>query len=174
MSSVRPRLTADARREQIVAAARSEFAAHGYQATTTDAIARRAGVSQPYVVRLFGTKQALFLAAADSCFTQLHEVFTTAAAAAPPGQKLDAMGAAYRDLVADRELLALQLHFFAACAADPSLREIGNQRFAALIEHERALSGASEGELIRFNALGMLINVATALGLELDYSSALT
>jgi AcrR family transcriptional regulator len=165
-------MSADERREQIVAAARSEFAAHGYQAATTDAIARRAGVSQPYVVRLFGTKQALFLAVADDCFAQLHAVFTAAAEGAPPGRKLDAMGEAYRELVADREILALQLHFFAACAADPSLREIGHQRFAALIAHEQALSGASEGELIRFNALGMLINVATALGLELDYDSA--
>ena len=73
MSSVRTRMTADERREQIVAAARAEFAAHGYQAATTDAIARRAGVSQPYVVRLFGTKQALFLAVADSCFQQVHD-----------------------------------------------------------------------------------------------------
>jgi len=168
MSSVRTRLSADERRAQIVAAGRSEFAAHGYQATTTDAIARRAGVSQPYVVRLFGTKQALFLAVADSCFEQLHDTFSAAAAAAPEGEKLTAMGKAYRELVADREVLALQLHFFAACAADPSLREIGHERFAGLIAHERELSGASETELIRFNAAGMLINVATALGLEID------
>jgi len=92
---------------------------------------------------------------------------------APEGEKLTAMGKAYRDLVADRELLALQLHFFAACAADPSLRDIGHARFAGLIAHEAELSGASEGELIRFNALGMLINVATALGLELNLDAAL-
>src|SRR3954471_6952931 len=171
MSSVRTRMSADERRAQIVTAARAEFAAHGYLAATTDAIARRAGVSQPYVVRLFGTKQALFLAVADSCFEQLHDAFSAAAEAAPEGEKLTAMGHAYRDLIADREVLALQLHFYAACAADPSLRQIGHDRFAALIAHERELSGASENELIRFNAAGMLINVATALGLELDLSA---
>jgi AcrR family transcriptional regulator len=171
MSSVRTRLTADERREQIVAAARAEFAERGYQAATTDAIARRAGVSQPYVVRLFGTKRALFLAVADGCFAQIHDVFSAAAEGAPPGQKLNAMGDAYRDLVADREVLALQLHFFAACAADPSLKEIGHERFAALIAHEEQLSGASQGELIRFNAAGMLLNVATALGLEIDFDA---
>src|SRR5262245_43839307 len=136
MSSVRPRLTADERREQIVAAARAEFAEHGYQAATTDAIARRAGVSQPYVVRLFGSKRALFLAVADSCFQQLRDVFSAAAEGAPPGEKLTAMGKAYRDLVGDREMLTLQLQFFAACAGDPSLRDIGHQHFAALIAHE--------------------------------------
>jgi AcrR family transcriptional regulator len=171
MSSVRTRLSADERREQIVTAARAEFAAHGYQAATTDAIARRAGVSQPYVVRLFGTKRALFLAVAESCFQQLRGVFSTAAEGVPDGEKLTAMGNAYRDLVGDREVLALQLHFFAACAGDPSLREIGRQQFAALIAHEQAVSGASEAELIRFNAAGMLINVATALGLEIDFDA---
>ena len=171
MSSVRTRLTADERREQILTAARAEFAARGYQAATTDAIARRAGVSQPYVVRLFGTKRALFLAVADSCFQQVHAVFSEAAAAAGEGDKLDAMGAAYRALIADSEVLALQLHFYAACAGDPSLREGGRERFVALRDHIRRLSGASEGELIRFNAMGMLINVATALELELDFGA---
>jgi AcrR family transcriptional regulator len=163
-------MTADERREQILHAARSEFAERGYHAATTDAIARRAGVSQPYVIRLFGTKQALFLGVADSCFRQVHDVFTEAAAGAPPGEKLAAMGAAYRNLISDREVLALQLHFYAACAGDESLRRGGRERFEGLIEHIRELSGAPQDELIRFNALGMLINVATALDLELDLS----
>lgn len=33
----------------------------GTTTTTTDAVAREAGVSQPYVVRMFGTKRDLFL-----------------------------------------------------------------------------------------------------------------
>ncbi len=169
MSSVRTRMTADERREQIVQAARSEFAARGYAAATTDAIAARAGVSQPYVIRLFGTKQALFLAVADDCFHQLHDVFTAAAEAAPPGEKMTAMGTAYRELISDREVLALQLHFYAACAADETLRPGGRERFAGLMEHIGKLSGASQAEVIRFNAVGMLINVATALDLELDF-----
>ena len=127
-------------------------------------------MSQPYVIRLFGTKQALFLAVADGCFRQVHDVFTEAAAGAPPGEELAAMGAAYRNLITDREVLALQLHFYAACAGDESLRAGGRERFEGLIEHIRELSGAPQDALIRFNALGMLINVATALDLELDLS----
>ena len=38
------------------------FGARGYEGATTDEVARAAGVSQPYVVRLFGTKENLFLA----------------------------------------------------------------------------------------------------------------
>lgn len=168
MSSVTTRMSADERREQILAAARTEFATSGYHAATTDAIARRAGVSQPYVVRLFGTKQALFMGVADACFRQLHEVFATAAEAAPEGEKLAAMGEAYRALVTDREVLALQLHFYAACAGDETLRPAARERFEALFEHQRTLSGASQDELIRFNAVGMLINVATALDLNIQ------
>jgi hypothetical protein len=37
------------------------------------------------------------------------------------------------------------------------------------MEHIGKLSGASQAEVIRFNAVGMLINVATALDLELDF-----
>ena len=50
----------DARRSS--SAARTVFAERGY-AASTDQVARAAGVSQPYVVRLFGTKRELFLEA---------------------------------------------------------------------------------------------------------------
>src|SRR3954452_21369439 len=57
-----PRMSADARREQVLAAATKAFARTGYAGTSTDAVAREAGVSQPYVVRMFGTKREMFLA----------------------------------------------------------------------------------------------------------------
>ena len=43
------RFSAEERREQVVAAAITEFAEQGYQAASTSAIARRAGISQPYI-----------------------------------------------------------------------------------------------------------------------------
>ncbi|HEV2638737.1 MAG TPA: TetR family transcriptional regulator [Actinocrinis sp.] len=46
-------------------AARSEFAASGYDATSIRAIARAAGVDSALVHHYFGTKQQLFLAALD-------------------------------------------------------------------------------------------------------------
>jgi AcrR family transcriptional regulator len=51
------RLTAAERREAVLDAAMAEFAAHGYEGSSTEEIARRAGIAQPYVFRLFGTKR---------------------------------------------------------------------------------------------------------------------
>jgi AcrR family transcriptional regulator len=50
-------------REAILAAARAEFAAHGYDAATIRAIAARAGVDPALVHHYFGTKERLFAAA---------------------------------------------------------------------------------------------------------------
>src|SRR5659263_777497 len=61
MTSTPLRMTGEARREQILSAALPAFAEGGYAGTTTDQVARAAGVSQPYVVRLFGSKKQLFL-----------------------------------------------------------------------------------------------------------------
>ena len=63
-----PRLSADERRAAIVAASVDEFAAKGLAGASTDLIARRAGVSQPYVFQLFGTKKDLFIAVVRLCF----------------------------------------------------------------------------------------------------------
>jgi len=54
--AVTTRKSADERREEILVAALEEFGEHGLHGTSTDDIARRAGVSQPYLFRLFGTK----------------------------------------------------------------------------------------------------------------------
>ncbi|MBN8883980.1 MAG: helix-turn-helix transcriptional regulator, partial [Salana multivorans] len=42
------------RRELVLSAAAEVFGERGYVGATTDAVARAAGVSQPYVVRMFG------------------------------------------------------------------------------------------------------------------------
>ncbi len=59
------RLTAEERRTSVLAAAVTEFARSGYAGTSTEAIAHRAGISQPYLFRLFGTKKDLFIATYD-------------------------------------------------------------------------------------------------------------
>src|ERR671916_101839 len=57
------RSTSEERREQVIAAAVKEFAEKGFHATSTGAIAKRAGISQPYIYALFPNKHELFLAA---------------------------------------------------------------------------------------------------------------
>ena len=81
-------------------------------------MARLAGVSQPYVIRLFGTKQALFLA------TVRHASRPDRADASgrPPRSEPDlaGLGAAYDELLAERELITVLLHGFAA-GGDPAI-----------------------------------------------------
>ena len=57
------RISSEERRDQLIDAAVKEFAATGFHATSTTAIAKRAGISQPYVYALFPNKHELFLAA---------------------------------------------------------------------------------------------------------------
>ncbi len=56
------RLKAPQRREQLISVATRQFAKFGYDATTTDAIAKAAGVTEPILYRHFGSKQELFIA----------------------------------------------------------------------------------------------------------------
>lgn len=57
-----PRLKAPQRREQLIEVATRLFAAAGYDATTTAAIAQAAGVTEPILYRHFRSKQELFVA----------------------------------------------------------------------------------------------------------------
>jgi AcrR family transcriptional regulator len=52
----------------------------------------RAGISQPYLFRLFGTKKQLFLAAVELCFAQTEAVFREAVAGGSPAEAKHRMG----------------------------------------------------------------------------------
>lgn len=154
------------RREQVLQAAVSEFAVHGLHGTSTEDIARRVGVSQPYLFRLFGTKMGLFLAAVHRCFDHTTEIFEQAAETTDVN-KLHAMGHAYRQLVSDREQLLMQMQAYAACG-DPQIRSAVRARFSELVDRIRAMSGADENDIINFFRTGMLLNVMTAMDLLTD------
>src|SRR5712691_10341042 len=99
------RKTKDERREEILDAALEEFAERGYHGASTEDIARRAGISQPYVFRLFGTKKELFRAVVARCFRETLEMFQRAAEGLRGEEALAAMGEAYRELLRDRTRL---------------------------------------------------------------------
>src|SRR6478735_1970805 len=89
------RKTKEARREDILDAALHEFAEGGLHGASTEDIARRAGISQPYVFRLFGTKKELFRAVVTRCFRETLEMFQRAAEGRRGRDALEAMGKAY-------------------------------------------------------------------------------
>ena len=169
----RSRQSAVERRAAIVAAGVDEFAAHGLAGASTDAIARKAGVSQPYVFQLFGTKKDLFIAVLRHGFERTRIAFEDAADRFDRGDRfgvdcpspLGAMGQAYIQLLADRTLLLVQLQAYAACS-DPDVRAAVGEEFARLHRYVADRSGASAEELHAFFAEGMLLNVGAAIRLN--------
>src|SRR5690348_8088455 len=164
MTQTGQRMKAGERREMVLAAAVAEFGAHGLAGTSTEDVARAAGISQPYLFRLFPTKKALFLALVDRCFRQVAAAFEAAAADRVGEDALEAMADAYHQLLQDRTLLLLQLQAYAACD-DPEIRDAtrtGFKRLWALVER---LSGLPYERVVMFFAMGMLMNVAAAMDL---------
>src|SRR3989440_12615499 len=118
------RLTAAERKDDVLDAALIEFAERGLEGTSTEDIARRAGISQPYLFRLFGTKKELFKAATARCLRETLELFQRAAEGKRGEEALQAMGQVYVDeLIADRTRLKAQLEAYAACD-DAEVREV--------------------------------------------------
>src|SRR5919197_3378740 len=110
------RKSAEERREAVLDAALEEFAAHGLFGASTEAIAARAGISQPYVFRLFGTKKDLFKAVVGRCFRETLGLFQRAAEGKRGEDALAAMGDAYvNQLLPDRTRLQAQMQAYAAC-----------------------------------------------------------
>lgn len=161
--------TADERRRTVLRTAISAFAERGYFGTTTTDVARRAGISQAYVYRLFPGKEALFSAVVEHCFALIRESLGDGAAAAEgssPEAVLDAMGGAYARLIADRDMLLLQLHAQCAAASEPEIGEVVRAGYARLVEYVRGVSGAEEVDVQRFFATGMLCHLVAALGAD--------
>ena len=118
------------------------FAEQGLQAASTDEIARRAGISQPYVFRLFGTKKELFSAVVARCFRQTLGIFQQAAEGKRGEEALHAIGAAYDELLRDdRVYLRSQMQAYAACD-DPEIRRVVQHGFGDLVTYVEHVSGA--------------------------------
>jgi AcrR family transcriptional regulator len=162
---VSTRQTADERRTAVLAAAISEFARSGYAGTSTEAIAKRAGISQPYLFRLFGTKKDLFVATYDLVGDRIIRELSSVSDGLTGEEALGAMGTAYVALMQDPELLQVQLHGFAAAPGDPDIARSCRRTFEVLTEVVSERTGLSDDELRQFFAMGMLINVMSAIDL---------
>ena len=152
------------RREMVLEAAVAEFAARGMAGTSTEDVARRAGISQPYLFRLFPTKKALFLALIDRCYQRVEDTFVTAAGESTGDEALAAMGDAYERLLDDRTLLLLQMQAYAACE-DPDIRAATRAGYKKLWEMVERITGLPFQRVVEFFAMGMLMNVAAAMDL---------
>ena len=162
---VSTRMTASERRTAVLAAAITEFARSGYSGTSTDAIATRAGISQPYLFRLFGTKKDLFIATYDLVSDRIIAAMTRAGTGLEGQAAQEAMGTAYAELLQDPELLQVQLHGFAAAPGDADIAATCRRTFEVLwhLIHER--TDMTDEEILKFFSMGMMMNVMSAIDL---------
>jgi AcrR family transcriptional regulator len=160
------RQSAEVRRASVLNAAIVEFARSGYAGTSTEVIATRAGISQPYLFRLFGTKKDLFIATYRTVSSRIEEAFEAVTKELEGEEAMFAMAMAYLELLQDPDLLQVQLHGFVAAAADPDIASACQETFRRLW---RLVDGATHAEpaVIReFFAQGMLCNVLAAIDLR--------
>jgi AcrR family transcriptional regulator len=160
------RQTAEERRETILEAATIEFAAKGLHGTSTEDVARRAGISQPYVFRLFGTKKRLFAETCRRCMREVRDAMAKAAEGRTGADALAAMGDAYIELLAAHpNRLTLQMHMYAA-SGEPEIRVVAQEGYGELVRFVESASGLSGEPVTGFFAKGMLINVVAAMGVR--------
>lgn len=164
------RMSAEERRESVVRAAMEEFGRGGYYGTSTEAIAKRVGVSQPYLFRLFPGKRAIFLAAAERCVEETIGMFVEATEGLEGEEALHAMAEAYSQLIADQpEKLQMQLQVYVTVAAaeaagDHEFGEMVRKGWLEIWDTVHLPLGADIGETTTFLAYGMLINTLVGMG----------
>jgi AcrR family transcriptional regulator len=159
------RMNADDRRELVLAAATRAFARSGYAGTSTDAVAREAGVSQPYVVRLFGSKLDLFLEVFERSVGRIKSAFEEVLDAGPfdPESEDDAarMGVAYTELLRDQDFLQVQMHGFSSGGV-PEIGAAARRCMGSVFETIRR-TGWDDERCRDFVAYGMLLNVMISM-----------
>lgn len=162
------RMTNQQRRDQVLAIAEEEFALAGLRGASTEAIAHRAGITQAYVFRLFGTKKQLFVECVDAAFERMTLAMLAAAGGLRGVEALAAMGREYDAMLADRTTLLLQLQGFAA-SGDDEVRQAVRASFGRLWQAVAGTARLDPVTVKTFLALGMLLNTSAALDLaELD------
>jgi AcrR family transcriptional regulator len=151
------------RRESVLEVAVAEFAEKGLHGASTETIAARVGISQPYVFKLFGNKKDLFLAAVNRVCDRVLEAWEDSLKGDLEDPLL-AMGKTYNRLTFHREELLMILQ---ACAAskDPDVLALMRDRMEQMYEYVGRVTGESDERVQEFFAQGMLLTVGAGLGL---------
>jgi AcrR family transcriptional regulator len=128
------RLSRDARRAQLLVAARDVFAAQGYHAAAMDDIAEKAGVSKPVLYQHFPGKLELYRALLTTYADELVErVETSIGATADNEQRVHAAVSAYFDFVAG-EGQAYRLVFGTDLRSEPEAAAVVDSALSRCID----------------------------------------
>lgn len=166
MKSDRVLSTAEDRRAKVVSSAVATFAQGGFHAVTIADVAKHAGISPAYVLKLFTSKTQLFTAALEECYRRIMEEFERAASASEdtsPTGRIDAMGEAYADLIGDRDLLMLQVHAQSAAMVEPVIAEAVRGGIARLTDYLVSRTGVEGWRIQQFMAVGQLCHLLTTI-----------
>lgn len=155
--STTQRRTAEERRIDVIRAAMVEFGTFGYHGGSTERIARESGISQPYVLRLFGTKLNLFVATLDHVCESVMQTWQRALESTPATgwDALMVLGQSYAqaDDTAMRFRMIMQ---GAAAASTPEIEAAINSGMDRLWAWVQSTTGADHLEIQRFWAYGMM------------------
>ncbi|WP_201394804.1 TetR/AcrR family transcriptional regulator [Ktedonobacter sp. SOSP1-52] len=158
------RKSAQERREDILAAAITEFSEKGFHGGSTVTIAKLVGISQPNLFRLFPTKKALFMSTIERVALRVQQKMIVIGQQHPENS-LSAMKRAYRNVLADRELVLLLLQGYAA-SEDQEIRETMRRSTSEIFKQIAEMPGISREQARTFYADGMLLTIATAMKLS--------
>ncbi len=165
------RMASDERRALILTAATEVFGQRGYAGATTDQVATAAGVSQPYVVRMFGTKEKLFLAVLQRALETLMAAFRRALAEDSEESIGRRMGMAYADLLFERGLLLSLMHGF-VLGSDPEIGRVARCGFLEVYKFLKDEAGLSPEDASEFLAHGMMLNTLVGIRMTDEYQTS--
>lgn len=97
----RTRMTGAERRAQLLEVGRALFAAKGFEATSVEEIAAKAGVSKPVVYEHFGGKEGLYAVVVDREMSRLLDMVTSSLTAGHPRELLEQAAFALLDFIED-------------------------------------------------------------------------
>ncbi|MBQ0901635.1 TetR/AcrR family transcriptional regulator [Micromonospora sp. U21] len=162
------RISSSQRRASVLAAAIRIFGSKGFAATTTADIAREAAVSQPYVVSLFGSKDALIRAAIEHALDRVVEVFEQTIDDDAPGDLAPRIGVAYLQLFKEQGLQLCLAHAFTA-GTDPEIGPLARDGFLRVYRVLVNRGDLTPEQASQTLAAGMMANVILGLRLADDY-----
>ena len=169
MALVKAQLScSESRRETVIQSAIAVFAERGYLGTPIADVAKHARISQAYVFKLFPSKEELFVAALERCFQFIERALAEGADSSKdqqPDAVLFAMGGAYAALIADQDLLKLQVHA-QSVAGVPKIASTFRKGLKATTTFAKKRSGASDEAVQRFMAYGQLCHLITVMRLD--------
>ena len=153
------------RRELVLDAAMGVFGDYGYVGATTDQVAKAAGVSQPYVVRMFGTKEKLFLEVLHRALAAMMVAFRAALDGDPEIDLERRLGLTYFELLRKHGLLLSLMHSF-VLGSDPVIGAAARLGFLEIYSLLRDEAGFTPLQAHQFLADGMLANtmISTRMG----------